>query len=379
MARTALKGKEPIRLREKSLSNGNKSLYLDIYQDGVRSYEFLKLYLIPETTKEAKQINSETLKVANHIKAQRLIDMNNGKAGIETTTKDKMLLTDFIDAYKREQSGKSYRWQGFTTSGTKAMLAYFKPTTRLKDITPARCKQYIEYLRTDYKTKNGKNIKQGTIKGYTDVLAGVLNLAVRRGYIAKSPLSMLDKADKPEPAKPSRTYLTADEVRMLIDTDCRNETIKRAFMFGCFCGLRWCDIKRLRWCDIATDNGKCRAEIVQQKTSEPLYLPLSNEALRWMPSRDQAQPTDLIFKLGYIAEAEKVLAQWAESAGVAKHVTFHVSRHTFATMALTLGADIYTASKLLGHTNIKTTQIYAEVVDEKKRQAVDLFDGIFSK
>ncbi len=74
-----------------------------------------------------------------------------------------------------------------------------------------------------------------------------------------------------------------------------------------------------------------------------------------------------------------VLSRWAREAGIGKHVTFHVSRHTFATMALTMGADIYTTSKLLGHTEVRTTQIYARIVNSKKEEAVALLDTAFDQ
>lgn len=378
MARKALKAKEPIRLRAKALSNGNKSLYLDIYQDGARSYEFLKMYLIPETTPKAKSDNKETLELAEYIRRQRLNELKNGKAGLETSNKGKILLVDFLEAYKNELLNRSISWQTIVSACINTLTTFLKPSAMLKDLTPALCKEYIEYLRNDYKTSKGQALKAGTIKSYVSILGGALNIAVRRGYISKSPLSMLERADKPETPAPNRTYLTADEVRALIDTDCKHPNTKRAFLFACFCGLRASDVKRLRWCDIITDNGKSKIEIVQKKTSEPLYLPLSNEALRWLPEQGTANASDKIFSLPNMNRIEVHLAKWAESAGISKHVTFHVSRHTFATMALTFGADLYTTSKLLGHANITTTQIYAEIVDEKKRQAVDLFDGMFS-
>lgn len=77
--------KEPIRLRRKTLANGNISLYLDIYWNGSRTYEFLKLYLIPEKTKADKEKNRETLKLANSVKAQRIIEIQNGEFGFKTT------------------------------------------------------------------------------------------------------------------------------------------------------------------------------------------------------------------------------------------------------------------------------------------------------
>ena len=74
-----------------------------------------------------------------------------------------------------------------------------------------------------------------------------------------------------------------------------------------------------------------------------------------------------------------VVKDWAKAAGIEKYVTFHTARHSFATMMLTLGADIYTTSKLLGHSKIQTTEIYAKIIDKKKDEAMGLIDKFFDK
>ena len=119
---------------------------------------------------------------------------------------------------------------------------------------------------------------------------------------------------------------------------------------------------------IVCPNCKKQIETVQQKTGEPVYIPLSDNAIKWLPERTGER----VFNLPHVSSIEKWLAQWSEDAGVKKHITYHVSRHTFATLTLTYGADLYTVSKLLGHSNIQTTQIYAKIVDENKRKAVNL-------
>ena len=117
---------------------------------------------------------------------------------------------------------------------------------------------------------------------------------------------------------------------------------------------------------------------VMQKTAAPIYLPLSRQAVRWLPERKEAGEEAVIFA-GLPAEPNinKVLAKWVSKAGILKKITYHTSRHTFATMMLTLGADLYTVSKLLGHANVKTTQIYAKIVDSKKTEADNLVDKVF--
>ena len=115
-----------------------------------------------------------------------------------------------------------------------------------------------------------------------------------------------------------------------------------------------------------------------QKTGKPIYQPLSESAMQWLPERGNASPNDAVFgTLPALASINRMLKIWAEAAGVTKRVSFHTSRHTFATMLLPLGADLYTVCKLLGHSNVKTTQIYAKIVDSKKVEAVNLFDKAF--
>ena len=156
------------------------------------------------------------------------------------------------------------------------------------------------------------------------------------------------------------------------------EDVKRAYLFSCYCGLRLSDVYALRWKDIILDGEQYRMSTVMKKTVTPIYLPLSRHAIRWLPERNGEGDESKIFD-GLPAEPNinKVLAKWVETAKIAKKITYHTSRHTFATMMLTLGADLYTVSKLLGHANVKTTQIYAKIVDSKKVEAVNLVDSVF--
>lgn len=103
------KAKEPIRLRTKKLSNGNLSIYLDIYRDGKREYEFLKLYLIPEKTKSDKNQNEETLRTANAIKAQRVVALQNEEHGFIVNSKSKTNFLEYMEAqaFSYEERGSN--------------------------------------------------------------------------------------------------------------------------------------------------------------------------------------------------------------------------------------------------------------------------------
>lgn len=131
------------------------------------------------------------------------------------------------------------------------------------------------------------------------------------------------------------------------------------------------DVSRLKWKHVVeVSKGEYQIELVQQKTKEPVYIPLSANALKWLPERGYDGRENYIFKFRDRSIIYDYLSKWAKAAGVEKHVTFHMSRHTCATLLLYYGSDLYPVSKILGHTSIKTTQVYAKVADEMKRKAV---------
>ena len=375
----SIKAKEPVRIRFKELSNGNKSIYLDIYKDGKRSYEFLKMYLIPEGSEEARTRNDNTLRAVNAIKAQRIIQITNDEAGITNTqTRSKMLLLDWVDEYKNRKikSGHSDNYCRHFNTLVLHLKAYRGESITLKDVDKAYCMGFIDYLTTT-KKEDGKAMSKATGATYFRLLRCILNLAVDEDLILTNPIDKIKPEDRIKTPESKREYLTEGEVQSLIDTQCVNESIKNAFLFSCFCGLRISDIRALKWGDIETNREIARAKIVMQKTKRVIYLPLSKVALEWMPGRGKSKETDEVFKLPNDGYINTVLKSWAYSAGITKNVSFHVARHTFATLMITMGNDLYTVSKLLGHTNVKTTEIYAKIIDQKKVEAVNTLDGIF--
>lgn len=384
------KPKEPVKLRFKELANGNRSIYLDIYSKGKRSYEFLKMYLIPEVDEAARVQNANTLQAANFIKSQRIIQLTNDEAGVikRDDVLSKVLLLDFVDSYRKrkEEAGQSLSNALNVERMAKHLRAYKGENVRLIDVDEDYCRGFIRYLlsaKAVYGTKNPvtKPLCKRTAQQYFIYFASVLNDAVRRRLIPTNPTKHLTTDDKRllKSAPALRGYLTLEEVQNLIETDCKKPQTKQAFLFAVFSGLRISDIRALRWSDFERDGDQWRISILMTKTKERLYLPLSAEAMRWLPDRADADRAGYVFAklpktpIGMSSQ----LKSWAKAAGIEKPVCFHMSRHTFATSLLTLGADIYTTSKLLGHKNIATTQIYAEIVNQKKVDAVNLMGAAF--
>jgi len=385
--------KEPVRIRFKQLSNGNQSIYLDYYTGdvirkenyvgGKRKYEFLKLYLIPERTREDKAKNEVTLALAKAIQSKRIVEVQNDAHGFQNTNKSRVNLLDYLENIGKQSAEQGSRNYARTVLNTVRALRLFRGDyIAFRDVDKEFLSEFTDYLRQMPKAskygvlKTGGRLSNNSVVSYYGTLRTAINRAYKEGIITVNPTKEFDFASKVRQEPSRREYLTLDELKTLINTECRHEIVKRAFLFSCLCGLRVSDIRKLRWCDLQRSGGRVRIEITMQKTKEPLYLPISDEALKWLPERGEANDSDFIFPLTHEGTVNDTLQHWAKVAGITKHISFHVARHTHATMMLTLGADLYTVSKLLGHKNIATTQIYAKIVDKKKEEAIGLIPNL---
>ena len=371
--------KEPVRLREKELANGVRSLYLDIYVNGKRSYEFLKLYLIPETNPQAKVQNENTMRAANTIKLNRILEITNNKAGLKNTSiRAKMLLKDWMETFRQAQEQKGVKDQKLIHNTVHALTAY-NINVAMRDVNRDYIIGLTNFLRNDYRSPRGKKLKDYSVINYLGCLRNALNMAVREDVIADNPIMKLSAQDKVKAPESQREFLTIEEVQQLEATESPYPHIKQAFLFACYTGLRCSDVRSITWGKIVKDGEKYRLHTVMFKTKRPFYIPLSKKAMQWMPERGDKTDDELIFENIPVQVNTKLYLQpWLDKAGITKPITFHCSRHTFGTMMLTLGADIYTTSKLMGHTKVEVTQIYAKIINKKKDDAVSLIDQAFA-
>jgi len=375
--------KEPVKLREKALTNGNKSLYLDIYRDGKREYEFLKLYLINAKTPIERDQNKQTLATAQAIKAKRQIEIQNGEYGFTSQFK---IDTSFLDYYRKmcedrhgnqESRGNWGNWY----SCLKHLERYCTNRTTFKDVTTDWIEGFKDYLdnaaKDAYKRKNNdlseaKPLSQNSKVSYFNKLRACINQAFEDRIIPINPLRGVEGFKQ---AETERTYLTLDEVKKLAKTDCKYPVLKRAFLFSCLTGLRKSDIEKMTWGEVQKFGDFTRITFKQKKTGNQEYLDINPQAEIYLGKAGKS--TERVFAgFKYNSQTLLELRRWCLLAGITKDVTFHAGRHTFAVMMLDLGADIYTVSKLLGHKELSTTQIYAKVLDKKKQEAVNLIPSI---
>lgn len=370
---TAIKNKkEPVRIRQKALANGNSSLYLDIYVDGRRHYEFLKLYLVPEKGKDDRERNRETLRLAEAVKALRVVDIQSGRYGFNAQYRAETRLLDYYDeCTRRRDKPDSHNNMSNWACARRYIALFFKPDTTFADIDEKACIDYRDFL-AKVKDGHGETLSVNSQHNYFCKFKACLTQACRDRI---TPNSACQFVSSPRQEDADRAYLTVDEVRMLSRTECRIPVMKRAFLFSCLTGLRWSDIHKMTWSEVQDFDGGTRIVFRQKKTREREYLDNNRQAASLLGER--GGDADTVFAgLAYTSWGLRVLDEWAKTAGIKKHVTFHSGRHTFAVMMLNLGADIYTVSKLLGHRNVKTTQIYARLLDKTKQDAIKMIPDL---
>ena len=381
-----IKVKEPVRLREKKLKDGNRSLYLDIYSNGIRKYEYLKLYLVPELTEAEKDANKQTLKIAEQVKAERILALQSrGLTDWDYIKKSSMPVVAWLEKeYENPPhviSASSKNWRKLTRKMYANYLdSIHKPNMTLEEIDKTVCRGFIAYLRTatNRTTNEARQISQTTAQKYMMEIISALNFAVREGVLSSNPFKMIPAIERITRDDKEREFLTIDEIKTLMKTPCGREDVRIAFFFSCFTGLRCSDVLQVtpRHIFKSTDGSGEYINLKMAKTKHSVIVPLSDEAKKWLP---EPKGRDVpFFTLPMPSTISLVLKHWMEKAGIDKHITFHCARHSFATMMLTLGTDIYTTSKLLGHNHVATTEIYAKVIDKKKVESMTNLDKMFN-
>ncbi len=339
-----------VKLRKKKIKTGEYSLYLDIMNNGERNYEFLKMYL-----GKNKILNKETLSIAESIRARRQIELSAEEYSVTTNFKKNI---DFIEYVKKITLAKPRSAKPYYNT-FKHIKDFIKgDKLRFKNINEVWLKEFQDYLSTF--------LSINSVVTYMNVLKAILNKAVMERLIIVNPFTYF-KAVREESVQIE--HLTYKELQTLADTENVNAEIKRYFLFACNTGLRISDIKRLKWENIKGNH----IEFRQKKTNEDNYIPLNESAIKQLygDSKILNLPENFVFNLPSDLTINSNLKSWAKKAGINKKVTSHVARHTFATISLTYGGDIYTVSKLLGHTDIKNTQRYAKVIDAVREKTVN--------
>ena len=370
-----------VKLRLKKITGKRHSLYLDFYpaiphpETGVLTRrEFLGKYINdkPKNPLE-KESNKQNLKLAEQIRQKRENYLN--KPEIYTGYEKEQLRIkergeeDFVVYFKALAEKRTATNHDSWVSAYNYLEAFTKGSLKFADLNEKFCEDFKEYLLTTKSNRSDKTtLSPNSAGSYFNKVKAAMKQAYKDGYLQTD---INTKVGGIKSAETHRNFLTMEEMNSLVKTDCQNPMLKRAALFSALTGLRFSDIQKLVWSELELIEGNGYfIQFKQQKTKGVEMMPISEQAYNLLGERKE--PTAKVFDgLTYSAYHNKHLYQWIGAAGITKDITFHCFRHTFATLQLSKGTDIYTVSKMLGHRELKTTQIYAKVIDQTKREAAD--------
>lgn len=356
-----------VNLRKKPMKNGRSSLYLDYYP-AVRNPQTMKMtrreflgFYIYDKPKNAveRDYNEEMLMKAELIRCQRQSAIINEEFGFTDKYKQMMNALDYFRNIAKKK-GDKYEF----------VYAHFEKFVHGKctfgDINVDLCKKFAEYLNTAHSLRHNKQkLCKNSAAAYWRTFRAMLKQAYLDKYFKENLNDYLESMDEEEVHK---EFLTLEEVQRLAKTPCEIDVLKRASLFSCLTGLRISDILNLTWdkIELGSDGGYW-IRIKTIKTGTEATLPISNEALELCGRNGMGK----VFKGLQRSMIQVPLKRWIKEAKIDKHITFHCFRHTYATLQVAAGTDIYTVSKMLTHRNVTTTQIYADLVSPKKRETTD--------
>lgn len=370
-----------VTLRKKKISRGRLSLYLDFYPpinigtSKETRREFLKMYIIekPKTEIDRKQ-NNETLAIANQICANRLNELN--KLDIytpferELLRKNEVSEQDFIEYFRMLTSKRKKSSSDSWSAALEYFITFSKGEVRFKDLSYRLLEDFKYFLLNTKNRINGiDKLSQNSASAYFNKLKAALKEAYTEGKIQHD-LGRTVKSIKVLETR--REVLTIEQLNKLSNTSCNSELLKRMALFSALTGLRFSDITNLKWSYIEyIKNRGYFLNYNQQKTKSVEVHPISEDAYKLL---GEPQESNRLVFSGLKSKTTQVkhLNQWLKQAGIEKKITFHSFRHTYATLQISGGTELYTVSKLLGHKNIQTTQIYARVVDDVRSKTVDV-------
>ena len=330
-------------------------LYLDVYANGRRKWEALGLTLTAD-----KQQNKEIMRLAEICRSKREAQIVSGEWGLLDPISGKQSLCGYMADIGRNREKKDH-----LNRVLKYLDKFSGGNIALGQVTEKWLEDFQAFLLKE------SGLSKGTAGRYEAAVRFALRKAARDRLIPRNPAEGVRAITIPESDK---AYLTVQEIQLLADTPLGGKLggmVKQAFLFACFTGIRISDLRTLEWGDINIESRQISKR--QEKTERKVFIPLHSVA--WGIINDGAihNYKELVFPRLTQSKTDtgQYIVAWAKKAGIEKNVGWHTARHTFAVLSLESGAEIYTVSKLLGHTNLKNTQVYAKATDKMKREAVD--------
>ena len=365
-------------LRQKKISGGKLSLYLDYYpaiinpKTGTETRrEFLGLHILEDPiTPEEKKENKKVLDMAEIIRSTRFIQVKNEEFGLKDNIKLNINFVEFYESIVIEHynSGSTSNYASWSSS-LKHFKIFADKRVMSQQITSVFVRNYRSYLLTakSGRKDSAKPLSRNTASTYFKNFITVLKKAYKEKILKEN---LAEEAEYIKEIETHREYLSEDELHTLWNTPIKIEVVKHVAFFTVLTGIRFVDVNKLTWDDVFSDIHQIHyIKLREQKTQSIYNQPISDTAFDILKLYKDNE--GVIFGGIQYSRITRPLAQWIEESGIRKKISYHNFRHSYATLQLANGTDIFTVSKLLGHKNVSTTQIYTKVMDRNKIEAAN--------
>lgn len=353
-----------VKLRKIKNTDGSTSLMLDIWHNGKRQREYLsQLKLIKPANALDREENKDRIKLAEQIRNKKEQQLQADDYEITPDFKKGIDFLKYFESYLSKYNKKDKRVMEACYHKFKAFVI----DEQIKELTT---KKVSASVITDFKEYLEQHLNGETPANYFKKFKKVLSNGVKDKILTSEVAALLASKDESLSVKRNagiqKDILTFDEIQAMAKTQAGNEEVKRAFIFCCLTGLRFCDVKVITWKNIQKGGV---LKFKQQKTNIDVTINLNQSALNLLG--EKGKQNEKIFTLPSHNGCSKVLRTWTKKADIDKHITWHCARHSFATGLIYYGSDVKSASTLLGHSSLTYTDRYVREVQKLKEDAVN--------
>ena len=366
-----------VTLREKKLKDDMISLYLDIYppilnpqtgKETRREFLGMQIHANPQGATQ-KEYNHITKLKADEMRNKRALEFQNDRFELNwRNTNKKDFLAYFKDKVEGRKSSKGNYDNWYSTY--HYVCEFTNGKCKFEDVDEAFCERFKQFLTNTSQLNNpDKPLSQNSRHSYFNKFKAAIREAFDEKLFYDNPM----KRVKAIPAGDTfREYLSLEELMILNETECDSAVLKRAAMLSSLTGIRISDIINLKWENVkfGIEQGGTYLQFKSKKPGVFVKINMSEEAAEFLGVR-QEDNQKVFPNLKYSGYLNSILKVWVVRAGITKKITFHCFRHTFATLLLADGNDIYVVSKMLTHKTVKTTEIYTKVINNQKIKAAN--------
>lgn len=362
--------------KKKSSKNHTGTVEVEILFEGKRKWISTGVRILPNEWKGENGVSGRTDALVLNAKIQKLfVGINNYIHGL--ITKDESFSWDGLETFlKAKNNTGSFLDFIETTNKAKTDIKKITANNHLRLLHSLKMYGKIKYF-SDITQNNiiawdkwlhEQEYKQTTISTYHKFMKLYIHDAMRSDLIEKDPYITF-KVERGKPAL--RQYLTNEELDKIINAELTGETFEKVrdlFLFQCYTGLAYADLSKFDFNKVIHRDGKYIIHDVRQKTGEDFYIVLLSKAISILEKYNYSLP--LITNQQYNMRLKIV----AGAAKISKNLTSHMGRHTYASLCFNSGIPIEILAKMMGHSDIKTTQIYAKMFNKTVEDAFDLLE-----